>query len=173
MPGNSDSAGHFNVDKADLKYLFDRADSQIRVELDLIGQRMAALCISQSFLVAAFVALIRLGPNDGNTFAYYRAGLLPVLPLMGLSLSTILGCSLLAADSIIKKRKEQRDEIKKQLAPQLKTGDLSEEHVLAHVPVKSWQHRLGQWLIWMAWIMAAFWIFTIWLYIQQRIQGPC
>jgi hypothetical protein len=154
MPTNEASPDR----KVDLKYAFDRVDGQIRLELELIGQRITALCISQSFLVAAFVNVVRIDKEHETSFAPYRSLLLVALPIIGLWIAVVLGLAMKAAEHVIRQRKTEREDIRTALRSLLETSPLRQTDVLGHVSLDSPEHRSGQHVGSVSWIIALFWI---------------
>lgn len=156
-----------------LIYLLDRLDNQIRVELDLIGQRMTALCISQSFMFSAFATAAN-GPR-GNI----QAALIFWLPLLGITIATILEASIGAAIYAIWDRKRDREIVRQKVKHEFSLGGLNSSYfedipgsahfeMLAHVSASDIPHKLGNyWTLALAPSLAVVWII---LFVQGVIR---
>jgi hypothetical protein len=145
--------------------LLGRLDEQIRIELDLIGQRMNLLAVSQAFLFAAYTTdLLVLDP-----YKHLRNFLLWGLPALGLGICTIVFLSLCAAIHVVHQRKCERETIRDRLRDDLE-GTLLPPSVfgsrrlviLDHVSPDKWQHACGNYpSIFLGPFIATVWIILL------------
>lgn len=138
-----------NAKEETLRYLLSRLDEQIRIELELVGQRMNVLGVSQAFLFTAFTTdmLVSKGSLDR-----LKTELLWMIPILGMVICVIVALALYAAVCVIQARKSEREKIRDLLREELENGCMKSDmlrnsrmQILEHVAPRSWPDRLGNW----------------------------
>jgi len=131
--------------RQDLKYLLDRLDDQIHMELELIGHRMNVLVVSQAFLFAAYTTDLLA---KGDKSVKIENALLWIIPVVGALTCAIIGVSLIVALVVIRRRKFERDKVRDKLrdamvATSLKNIAWGSTEILEHVSCGTVPHRSG------------------------------
>lgn len=148
-----------------LGYILSRLDEHIRIELDLVGQRMNVLAVSQAFLFTAFTTAM-LVSDQSRSLKALQTVLLRMIPLLGTAICVIVGVALCAAVSVVRSRKRERTAIRDLLREEfagagLTPGESHREKVemLEQVELGSWPHRLGNYPpLFLAPVIAACWL---------------
>jgi len=121
-----------------------RLDSQLKIEYELVGQRVSWLLVSNSFLFGAFVvSLNNMSANANNMCSDARIHrlihiLFLAIPIIGLVSSVLVALAVRAAHEVIFELKVVRDRVEEEASRALAYERLG-------VHIKSWPHIVGNW----------------------------
>lgn len=133
--------------RCDLKYLLDRLDDQIHIEIELIGHRMNVLVVAQAFLFAAYTT--DLLTKNQKQFADLEIALLHVIPIVGAIICIMVGVSLIVAIVVLRSRKKERDQVRNKLREEMRETTLKDIvfgeniEILGHVSSDTTAHKIG------------------------------
>lgn len=114
-----------------------RLDSQLKIEYELIGQRVSWLLVSNSFLFGAFVVgLNNVNPNTNVQKLIHV--LILAIPVIGLTSSVLVALAVRAAHEVISDLKAVRDRVEEEAYRAFSYERLG-------VQSKSWPHVVGNW----------------------------
>jgi hypothetical protein len=131
-PGSSDLAEGPTRQEASPDFTLGRLDSQIRVEFDVVNERMTWLMTAQSFLFIAY-ANVWVGLSRGSGMILSKLAV--IIPLIGIAMAILVRLSVWAAHSVVSQVKDERNRFE-EIHPVYREYKIS-------VHRKQKEHRLG------------------------------